>query len=114
MINRRSEERLQTLYHARVYNIRTNELVGYLVDVSHHGVRLMALRPIEPGENLTLQFHCPVEINGLQTIIFKAQVQWCKRDHNLDFWAVGTYVMENAEQLYSLFYALEDRLCRHG
>ncbi len=111
MVNRRAEARMQTLYHARVYDVQTDELVGYLVEVSRHGVRLMAPRPLDPRANLVLQFHCPEAGDGPRTTTFKAQVQWCRRDPNLDFWAAGLYVMENAEELFTLFLALEEHLC---
>ena len=85
----RKLKRRHLLYYLRVFDRRTGDLVGHLVDLTTEGMMLMSEEPIEEGVTLYLRMALPEEINGKTQISLDGETIWCREDHNPDFYVTG-------------------------
>jgi len=102
MNERRQRERFRPDAKISVYNRGTNELFGYVADISPEGLMLI-------GENLPtdegiyrLRLELPVEIDGATEITFDAESMWCKYEPGSCFNKAGfrlTNVSEKDEAI---------------
>ena len=109
-VSRRSEERKNTVHYSRVFHAHTNILVGYAVDASDSGIRLMSMDPLEPGRELELRMDLPEQINGVNAVEFTAVVQWCERDINPEYKAIGLRILSPTDELSCVLATVQSML----
>ena len=64
----------------KVYNRDTNELFGYLADISAHGMMLIGEKTVTRDGVYRLKIEFPFTIHGEQEINFEAESMWCRCD----------------------------------
>ena len=89
MNENRKFERRHLIFYLRVFNNDTNELIGYLVDITSEGVMFMSEKPIEIKPDYSLKMILPENQTGKSFIKFRASCKWCKKDINPDFYVAG-------------------------
>lgn len=111
MDNRRTADRRHTVYHSQVTDVATGDLIGYMVDVSSTGIRLMAPAAVETGRVLDLQVDLPRPLLGKETMTFSVVVRWCGPCVNPDYMALGLEVLAPSDQQTAILNTLQGSLC---
>jgi len=111
MDNRRTAERRHTIYHSKVYDDNTGDLIGYIVDVSAKGVRLVIEKSVESGEIYDLRVELPKNLHGHDVVYMKAEVRWCRQDVNPDYLAAGLDIISAPEETHVALASLQATLC---
>lgn len=70
----------RSLFRARVYDVKTNELIGYIADISESGFRLRGDTHIIMGS--FHQFKITLRQSDVSTPSFKVQAEciWCREN----------------------------------
>lgn len=95
----RSEERKNTVYNSKLVHAQSGDLVGYVIDLSDSGIRLMSPEPQEVGSELELRLELPEQINGQDSIELTAAVRWCETDIPPDYQAIGLEVLNATDEV---------------
>jgi hypothetical protein len=82
MPEKRKFNRVHLIHYLRMFDRKTGELVGNLVDLTAEGLQLICEKRIEPGTILEIRMEFPEEVEGQQDLQLNAQAIWC--DHKLD------------------------------
>jgi hypothetical protein len=82
MSEKRKFNRVHLIHYLRMFDRKTGELVGNLVDLTAEGLQLICENPMEAGKILEIRMEFPEEVDGQQEMQLNAQVIWC--DHKLD------------------------------
>lgn len=96
--NKRKMKRRHLIYYLRVFDVKTGQLIGHLVDITAEGVMLISDKPIETGKDYQFRMALPSEIFNTEELIFNAHSVWCRRDVNPDFFACGLRISDISEQ----------------
>ncbi len=67
------------IYYLKVTRRNTDDLVGYLVDLTPRGVMIMAEKPIEPGTVMQLQVLLQTDMSNREYLHFDAKSIWCEK-----------------------------------
>ncbi len=89
MTEKRKAKRRHIIYYLRVFDRKTDQLIGQMVDITTNGMKLVSKSAIEPETSLELRMVLPEEIDNQTEILFDAKSLWCKRDINPNFFSVG-------------------------
>lgn len=89
MVEKRRAKRRNIIYYLRVFDRKTDRLVGQLVDITTSGMKLVSEDSIEPDTSFQLRMVLPEEIDKKKEIAFEVRSMWCKRDINPDFYSAG-------------------------
>ncbi len=89
MEEKRRLKRRHLIFYLRVFNADTNELLGYLVDITPEGIMLMSEKKIENGQRFRLKMDLPAEYSDHEHIEFEAESVWHSTDINPDFHDTG-------------------------
>jgi hypothetical protein len=109
--DRRHAERQHTLYHSKVYEAGTRELIGHTVDISATGLRLVAPEERPIGEVLDIECELPKDLYGHDVIELRAIVRWCKRDVNPEYAALGLELIDVPREIASILRTIQLRYC---
>lgn len=86
---RRKFKRYPTKSSFEVFDCKTGQSVGYLLDISSAGMKLMSKKAVEVEATFKLKVNLPEEITGTNQIIIDAKSVWCKHIDNLDVFFTG-------------------------
>lgn len=56
------------------------EVVGYVEDLSAHGLRVIGPHPIEKGRSLTIELSLSEQVEGSDSIVLQARSAWTRKD----------------------------------
>jgi hypothetical protein len=87
--DKRRLKRRHLIYYLRVFDQKSGQLIGHLVDITPEGLMLVSESPIENNKIFNLRMVLPAEILMKENILFEAISIWCKKDINPDFYATG-------------------------
>jgi hypothetical protein len=65
-------------YYMPVFENATNEILGYLSDISPRGFKLEGNRPLPVYKVYSMRLNLSAEISPVSTIVFDAEVVWCE------------------------------------
>ena len=85
----RQMKRRHLIYYLRVMDCETDQLVGFLVDISTKGLMVMSEQPIPLGKNFHLKILRATDTDEIQYLFFDAKSRWCDRSLNSDFYDTG-------------------------
>lgn len=114
MKDKRKLKRRELVYHLKLDDVETGEVIGRVVDIHAEGLKISGNTKFDVGQRLECSLELPKEIFGRQKIRFSAQVLWCKPDINPDLTATGmlfvTIAAEDLECLIGLmaYYSFGD------
>lgn len=96
MENKRKLKRRFPIYYMKVYDRRSKQMVGRLVDITAEGMRLVSETPIEPGTVFNMRMDLPRPVENHSFLDFKAVSVWCDIDKNPDFFDTGYRILEGS------------------
>jgi PilZ domain len=94
MEEKRKIGRRYLLYYMRVYNAKTREQIGNLVDITPQGIMILSESIIPPGTTLRLQLELSDDISDKPYIEIPVRSKWCKPDINPRTNDVGFEILE--------------------
>ena len=97
-VNKRSMKRRYLVYYLRVFNRKTGEVLGHLVDITEGGVMLMRESPLETGVMYSMRLRWRNASGRLQVIDFEGECRWCRPDINPDFYDAGFFMAPGDEE----------------
>lgn len=81
--------RFNLIYYPRVFNRRTGELIGHIVDITTNGMKLISERQHKVNEEIDLKIELSPRLAGHEEISLNATSLWCKKSINTDFYDTG-------------------------
>lgn len=87
----------------------TDELVGYLTDVTVDGGMLQSEEPIEENRPFNLRMQLDEQIQGSNHIDVQAQSKWCRKERNAVFHNTGFEFREVSDENRSRIAELAER-----
>jgi len=102
MEERRSVNRKPLLYFTQVYDRKSRQLIGYLVDISQKGGQLVTEReiPLDTAIHLHIDFPVSFEKNMLN---IASRVIWCEPDPDSNFYKTGVEWVNLDPEVQNLF-----------
>ncbi len=85
----RKYHRRHLIFYLRAYEKGSDEVLGYLVDISEDGLMLMSNKPIETNKVYDLRVKLVSPVAGKSEIHFTAKCLWCKHTVNEDIFDAG-------------------------
>lgn len=102
MFIERQIERHQLPLVLAVYNRITDQMIGYLGNVSEAGLMLISELPVLVGPDFELQLRVPLSGGGWQFINLTASCLWCREDQTPGHYDSG-FMLLQAPQEYDEF-----------
>ncbi|WP_290651542.1 PilZ domain-containing protein [Aquisalimonas sp.] len=87
-------------HYLRVFRADTDELVGYLADVSVYGLMLQSQQPLtlpDGEESIRLRLELERPIHGAQEIVLEARPVWSRKESSSVFHHTGLEFTEVAD-----------------
>lgn len=97
MDERRKLHRKHLVHQLMAFDRNTDQLAGYLVNLTAEGVMLVCEDPLEVGTILKLRMLLPSKIIGSRHVAFDAQVIWCREHTSSGFHETGFQLLEIPE-----------------
>jgi hypothetical protein len=82
MSENRKFSRVHLIHYLRLFDRKTGDLLGNLVDLTAEGLQMISEKPIENGTLLQIRMEFPEEVEGQMEMHLNAETVWC--DHKLD------------------------------
>lgn len=95
---KRKLKRRHLIYYLRVFDQKTGQLLGRLVDITTEGIMLISEKPIEVNRTYKVRMALPTQILRRSDMVFEAVSVWSKRDVNPDFFATGFRITGVSEE----------------
>ena len=89
MKNTRRYIRRHLFFYLQITNVDNGKLMGYVVDISPHGLKVISEEVCETESNMDLKMNLPDEAGQRKAIQFRAKCVWSGKDVNSDFYANG-------------------------
>jgi hypothetical protein len=89
MSEKRKFNRIHLIHYLRMFDRKSGELIGNLVDLTAEGLQLISETPIEPGKILEIRMEFPEEVDGQQEMRLNAETIWCNHQLDPDLFSVG-------------------------
>lgn len=89
MDERRQHIRKRINSYIAVYERRTDDHLGCLVDMTPSGIKLMSNRAFEKGGTVSLRMEIPFEIKGGKNIFVDVLCKWCNGKNYPDLYEIG-------------------------
>ena len=97
--DRRSIQRRHLIYYLRIWDLKTDQLLGHIVDINTDGFMLISEKPIEPNQTFDLEIHWNSPEDKEIRIKFQAISRWSNNDVNPAFFDTGFELIETAEDV---------------
>ena len=88
-MEKRRHKRLQLIYYLRVFDRKSGQLMGHMVDITAEGIMLLSDQPIKNKTVFELAMVLPPSVGEKKRIAFDAMSVWSRRDVNPDFYDTG-------------------------
>ena len=76
MLDERHVNREELIYHLRVFDAHSNQVVGYIDDINISGAKLLSEEPIPVNKVSQYRMELPRFFEGKKSIEFLAQTTW--------------------------------------
>jgi hypothetical protein len=73
MADRRLYPRRYLIFYSRVFDQKTGELLGHIIDITPAGAMLISEKPLEIGKLYHLKMELPDELSTRQFLVFEAK-----------------------------------------
>jgi hypothetical protein len=91
---RRKLKRRHLIFYLRVFNNETEELIGYVVDITPKGIMVISDKAMAINKTYLFRMDLPTEIGESRHLHFKVKSAWCSNDVNNDFWDTGFQLID--------------------
>lgn len=89
MSEKRKFNRIHLIHYLRLFDRKTGNLIGNLVDLTSEGLQLISETPIDPGTVLHIRMEFPEEVDGERELHLNAEAVWCDHQLDPDLFSVG-------------------------
>ncbi len=87
--DRRTILRRHLIYYLRVWDLKTNKLLGHIVDINSGGFMLIGEKEIMPEQTFDLEIRWSKPDDGEIKLRFQAESRWSSNDVNSAFFDTG-------------------------
>lgn len=94
MKERRRTKRHTLIYYMRAFDVRTRNLLGYLVDIAENGAMLLCDDPVPVGETFRVKLELTEDIADSPFLEMVARSVWCHPDIDPHFYNAGFEILE--------------------
>ena len=94
MPERRQLKRHHLIFYLRVFIQETNELIGFVVDISQEGLLIVSEIPFESGKIYKLQMSLSPEEGNKMSLHFTAECRWSRIAANPDLHEAGFLLLD--------------------
>ncbi|PCJ45027.1 MAG: pilus assembly protein PilZ [Moraxellaceae bacterium] len=101
-------KRQQLKSYLQVYNRKTGKAIGYIVNISSEGLRLVSSIPLLTHSVFQFRVKLPREVNGAKHLDFDALSCWCRPDVSPDSFDTGFKIVDAPQTLHDLVNGLTD------
>jgi hypothetical protein len=91
---KRKHKRIPLHFYLKVLESNTQKHLGYIIDVSEEGFKLLSEEHIPIGSELTCTLYLPEDIEGFKELSFKATACWSGKDINPNYYISGYHIDE--------------------
>ena len=89
-MNRKRElERYPAVAYFAIYDLKTKQLLGCLVDINTNGLKVTGKKPFQLGFTYKLSLEMHEEIRGSKYLSLAAKNVWCKKSEESDLYQAG-------------------------
>ena len=99
---KRTIKRHHLSYYLKVYNRKTGKPIGYIVNISSEGLRLVSHIPLLTHSVFQFRVKLPRELSGENHIDFDALSCWCRPDVSPDCFDTGFKIVDAPDTLKNL------------
>jgi hypothetical protein len=92
--DRRTIPRRHLIFYLRVWETDAERPLGHVVDISAEGMMLISEKPIQIGQEYSLEVRLPDTEGALQPMRFRAICRWSDNDINPAFYDSGVEFLE--------------------
>ncbi len=89
----RMHDRTRLIYHLRVFDAETGQLLGHMTDINPDGMMLIGEHPVPVVKQYSLRMDLPRNVMIDRHLTFVAESRWCRRDSSGDFYGMGFRVV---------------------
>ncbi len=93
MLKGRRQERTRLIYHLRVFDAKSNKLLGHMTDITPEGMMLIGESPVRVGRQYTLRMDLPRNVMEGRHLVFSAESKWCRKDGGEEFYSMGFSIL---------------------
>ena len=111
METKRKSPRKALKVYLKVTDEKTDELFGYMVDVTKEGIQLTSEDVLETEVSFQLKLELPVEIEGKKFISFSSTSKWSEKDRESDYYNSGFQLDEISAEDQKLVEQLIQKFC---
>ena len=108
MSERRRLSRNHLFYYFRVFDRSDNNLVGFMVDLSPEGLKIISESEVRVGHTYYLRLNPPLEIYGKELLEFDAECMWCRKNTDPDYFNAGFRLFNVSNENIELIQRLVD------
>ena len=98
MKERRKTKRHTLIYYMRAFDVRTRNLIGYLVDITPQGIMLLCDDPTPTDQPFRLKLELTEDISDKPFLELGVQSIWCHPDIDPHFYNTGFKIVEIAPE----------------
>lgn len=89
MSEKRIYKRMHLIYYLKVMDTKTDELVGFVVDITPEGMMIMSETDIEVGRVFNFKILMKNDTDESEFLCFDARSKWCRKDDSGNFYDCG-------------------------
>jgi hypothetical protein len=89
MADKRKFNRVHLIHYLRLFDRKSGELIGNLVDLTSEGLQLISEKAIAPGKLLEIRMEFPETVDGERELQLNAEAVWCDHQLDPDLFSVG-------------------------
>jgi hypothetical protein len=89
MFAKRTVKRIHLVYYLLVFDGKTGQLAGHVVDITTGGMKLMSKEPFKPETVHHFRMALPDDVGTSKEISFDAKSVWSKDNLFSDFYGTG-------------------------
>jgi len=86
---KRKFDRNQLFYYLKVNHLQTNDLAGYLGDISTQGLMIFTKDKVELDRIFNFRIHLAREVGIGEDLVFEARSLWLRKDANPEYFIIG-------------------------
>ena len=94
MSEKRKHKRIPLHYYLKVLESNSGKHLGYLIDVSEEGFKLISEDFVPIDSELNCTVHLPDELGNRKELSFRARTCWSCRDVNPEYYVSGYHIDE--------------------
>ena len=103
--------RMSLKVYLKVLDEKTDQLFGYMVDITPEGFLLTKEAPTESDNTFQLKLELPSEIEGRKNFQFSAISMWSEKDSESDFYNTGFKFEGTSDEDEKMIEQVTEKFC---